>query len=355
MGDPRHQGGEGVAGTPGACSQVFCHPIRCISLAHIDRDMCHTRSLYHNHHHHQAFQCQGQSLLANLLLRTQWLAFFMAGHVGGSTQRRRDRWVRSWHRHEQQSIRCALATSLHHSVQRPSPCPAETLALEAKVNYLEAMVSKLSRDVVRLVSSHQSSTATVPSRLPGCGVPVGPVAHASSVGGSCPSVLLPSLTGPETHDEESVRFLLLRTLLERETEESAVRVVSSGPAPSDSHVSGVSLSSSSACLQGSDERNVPSSSDVSWPEARWLWYQSYPSEPPDLRWFGSTASPRPTSVFSRFDPGGFRPRLFCRLLYQGCCYRGATCTFAHSRDELHSDAGSSQVELALEVDADGTF
>ena len=26
-GFPRHQGGEGVAGTPGACSQVFCHPI----------------------------------------------------------------------------------------------------------------------------------------------------------------------------------------------------------------------------------------------------------------------------------------------------------------------------------------
>ena len=30
MGFPRHQGGEGVAGTPGACSQVFCHPIRCM-------------------------------------------------------------------------------------------------------------------------------------------------------------------------------------------------------------------------------------------------------------------------------------------------------------------------------------
>ena len=26
QGLPRHQGGEGVAGTPGACSQVFCHP-----------------------------------------------------------------------------------------------------------------------------------------------------------------------------------------------------------------------------------------------------------------------------------------------------------------------------------------
>ena len=26
QGFPRHQGGDGVAGTPGACSQVFCHP-----------------------------------------------------------------------------------------------------------------------------------------------------------------------------------------------------------------------------------------------------------------------------------------------------------------------------------------
>ena len=42
--DPRHQGGEGVAGTPGACSQVFCHPIRCISWAHMDRDMF---AIYH--------------------------------------------------------------------------------------------------------------------------------------------------------------------------------------------------------------------------------------------------------------------------------------------------------------------
>ena len=29
--DPRHHFGEGVAGTPGACSQVFCHPISCTS------------------------------------------------------------------------------------------------------------------------------------------------------------------------------------------------------------------------------------------------------------------------------------------------------------------------------------
>ena len=36
-GFPRHQGGEGVAGTPGACSQVFCHPIRCITRTRQDR------------------------------------------------------------------------------------------------------------------------------------------------------------------------------------------------------------------------------------------------------------------------------------------------------------------------------
>ena len=37
QGFPRHQGGEGVAGTPGACSQVFCHPIRCIVGMTLDR------------------------------------------------------------------------------------------------------------------------------------------------------------------------------------------------------------------------------------------------------------------------------------------------------------------------------
>ena len=36
--DPRHQGGEGVAGTPGACSQVFCHPIRCMHRRRVWRD-----------------------------------------------------------------------------------------------------------------------------------------------------------------------------------------------------------------------------------------------------------------------------------------------------------------------------
>ena len=44
QGFPRHQGGEGVAGTPGACSQVFCHPIRCIVRVAGHTPSCNTRS-----------------------------------------------------------------------------------------------------------------------------------------------------------------------------------------------------------------------------------------------------------------------------------------------------------------------
>ena len=57
QGFPRHQGGEGVAGTPGACSQVFCHPIRCIARTRQDRlprvliiRTTHTPHTTHNTH-----------------------------------------------------------------------------------------------------------------------------------------------------------------------------------------------------------------------------------------------------------------------------------------------------------------
>ena len=48
--DPRHQGGEGVAGTPGACSQVFC-PIRCMHRRRVWRDT-HVVLNHPYHHHH---------------------------------------------------------------------------------------------------------------------------------------------------------------------------------------------------------------------------------------------------------------------------------------------------------------
>ena len=44
--------GSGVAGMPGACSQVFCHSNYVHALAFIDKDIRHTSRPYHNHHHH---------------------------------------------------------------------------------------------------------------------------------------------------------------------------------------------------------------------------------------------------------------------------------------------------------------
>ena len=50
--DPRHQGGEGVAGTPGACSQAFCHPNQLHPLCGMDRHVTKTQGPHHNHHNH---------------------------------------------------------------------------------------------------------------------------------------------------------------------------------------------------------------------------------------------------------------------------------------------------------------
>ena len=53
--DPRHQGGEGVSGTPGACSQVFCHPIRCMHRRRVWRDTHVVHTGPHHHHHRSHF------------------------------------------------------------------------------------------------------------------------------------------------------------------------------------------------------------------------------------------------------------------------------------------------------------
>ena len=64
QGFPRHQGGEGVAGTPGACSQVFCHPIRCILWAYMDRHIRQTHRQNHNHHNHHTPPMAGPLVVA---------------------------------------------------------------------------------------------------------------------------------------------------------------------------------------------------------------------------------------------------------------------------------------------------
>ena len=74
QGFSRYQGGEGVAGTPGACSQVFCHPTRCIALAYMDRHIRQTHRQNHHHHHHHPRIKPGVAflLLWPVCLLLQW-------------------------------------------------------------------------------------------------------------------------------------------------------------------------------------------------------------------------------------------------------------------------------------------
>ena len=81
----------------------------------MDRHARATLSLHHHHHHHHHHQAQtGCALLFFVGNRCAWL--ILAGdHLRVVSQRRRERRLRSWYRHEQQTVRMALAAALHHS------------------------------------------------------------------------------------------------------------------------------------------------------------------------------------------------------------------------------------------------
>ena len=113
--------------------------------------------------------------------------------------------------------------------------------------------------------------------------------------------------------------------------------------------------------------NVEQSGDVSWPQDRWEWYRVRLSElpGPDLSRFSvpvvsssAVAGPadfvpqRHPSVATRFGTSGFRPMKVCMHLYNGVCYQGEQCSFAHSSLELHPNADCSQYLLACELDDD---
>ena len=125
-GDPRHQGGEGVAGTPGACSQVFCHPIRCMSvMRYRQRYVINTQSELQPPQPPQPPQeprstrfffahSSGATSFVVSLAASQMMA---GGEVDGegAARRRRQRRLRSWLKHERQSVAMALAEYTHHA------------------------------------------------------------------------------------------------------------------------------------------------------------------------------------------------------------------------------------------------
>ena len=105
-----------MAGTPGACSQAFCHPIRCMRHAFISTETCslyHRQNHHHHHHHHLGVWFRADFVLASFPYPSGWPV--MAERAVRSAARRRERWLRSMWRHEQLSVRMAVATASHHS------------------------------------------------------------------------------------------------------------------------------------------------------------------------------------------------------------------------------------------------
>ena len=247
------------------------------------------------------------------------------------------------------------------------------LRAEARVRY------RLCRDAM-LLATHRGgpvvgssnllplSTGVQPPAVRDVGGPACVVSRGCLVGDCAPSLRLPCVVEsvPE-HDPALVRYLLAQTLLDRETENKQLEkekedglVVASPPSTVVGTVPAQSGASSSA--------NVVFVPDISWHEARWNWYRAHAhASVPDLSRFqapvvsGSSGAFASASmpaalvsqpVQSRFVPVGFQPKMFCRHLFNGVCYRGDTCTFAHTLAELHCEAHHSQISMALEVEQD---
>ena len=104
-------------------SQVFCHPNSVHLCSGMDRRIAVTSRPHHNHHNHQLFLpfC-GDSVMD------------ASGQPTGAAQRRRQRRLRSWWRHEQQSFAAILATFQHHSAPR-GPKMARTGEVEEHGEY----------------------------------------------------------------------------------------------------------------------------------------------------------------------------------------------------------------------------
>ena len=289
----------------------------------------------HTHHtHHTVVSALLCALLVAPLRGTQVVAIVMCDHDGAvsrsSARRRRERRLRAALRHEQLSIAMHLAQALHHSSGQ--------------------------RKHVDVVGSGEAFGPVLVSGLlePSSGS-VGPFKHLhvaaqSPVAGAAP------LLGDDFWDQP-LSLEKLKDLLP-----SPVSVPVTVPVVAASVPSSVTV----------QQRNVEESGDVSWPQDRWEWYRARSSVPPcpDLSRFSqpavcssifagpsvsvSSSLPRQSSAAARFGTSGFRPMKVCLHLYNGVCFQGEQCPFAHSSLELHPNADFSQLELAWELDGDAS-
>ena len=108
-----------MAGTPGACSQVFCHPISCTwERAWTDTPFPESSEPHTHHHtHHKGSDRLRCFCVASLfVLAVDMMNVERDGDGGtGCARRRRERRLRSFLRHERMAVAVALAERLHHS------------------------------------------------------------------------------------------------------------------------------------------------------------------------------------------------------------------------------------------------
>ena len=230
------------------------------------------------------------------------------------------------------------------------------LRAEARVRYRlcrDAMFLATHRGgpVVGSSSLLPLSTCVQPPGVRDVGGPAGVVSRGCLVGDCAPSLLLPCVVEsvPE-HDPVLVRYLLSRTLLDRETENKHLEkekedghAVATPPSPVVGTLPGQSGALSSA--------NVVFVTDVSWHEARWNWYRAHAhTSVPDLSQFQAPVVSASSGAFasasmpaalvsqpvqSRFVPAS-RPRCFAGISSMG------SATVA-TRARLHTRLQNSTV------------
>ena len=103
-----------MAGTPGACSQVFCHPIRCMLMrSYRQRHVRCNHRPYHNHHNHHTSRFP-QVFPTALCVTCKKISSVVdmpdVDHAGtGAARRRRERRHRAYLRYARMSVAMVLA------------------------------------------------------------------------------------------------------------------------------------------------------------------------------------------------------------------------------------------------------
>ena len=144
----------------------------------------------------------------------------MSLHVDGvgSAKRKRVQRLRSWLRHEQQTVAIALAENLHHSTQRvtePHNVPREPTKASAREGEVREAYDVLREQKPPLPGERPAPLSEVAGPL--AAVTVGNVAAEA------PSLVVALVAAHDGLDQVTVHFLLQQSLLARAEEEEEAR------------------------------------------------------------------------------------------------------------------------------------